>query len=313
MTGKDQSSGDELRALLEKFAATAGDPPEHGLARVAVMRRRRMRHRRGAVAATMALAVLGLGGGLWVSGMGDEDHDVVAADMPEDDTEPPTLPDRLVVLCGPEGIEVPVASIRPQADGLHIVFNNADTRTIRVWVTSAQSGWDSGEVTVSPGETEIRQPVPPGVLDVGCRVGGVDQQRQITLVDEEGLYTEPMLACGSTSEAEDLAAVEGPEYSWVATVRTALAAYMQDGDTVVPVKAYPEQHFSDPTTDPVAQVIRDDEPVAFAHLEPGPADGEWAGVSRVEACPSFLVAQGDEATPPEGGSGGATSSSSPGG
>ena len=51
----------DLRSELERLASSVGDPPEHGLERVAARRHRRLRRRRGAVATAAVLAVLTVG------------------------------------------------------------------------------------------------------------------------------------------------------------------------------------------------------------------------------------------------------------
>jgi hypothetical protein len=286
---------DDLRPLLEEIAATAGDPPEHGLKRVALLRRRRKRHRRGAVAAAMALAVSTIAAAPWLAGFWDRDHDVTAADETEDRRTPPAeLPDVLQMRCSSQGIEVPVASIRPQPDGMHIEIQNDLRTSTEVWVTSDE--WDSGPISVDRGETNLRQPVPPGVLTVGCRIGGEEQQRRVDLVDAEGLYTAPELSCPDDDRAEltDLPVAE-PTRSYVSAVGQALEDFLDDGDDTRPLDGYPNQRFGDPTADPTVRVVRDGENVAFVHLtseaseEDGSGElGVWSGARLVSACVEFL-------------------------
>ena len=116
----------DLRSRLERLASSAGDPPEHGLDRVAARRHRRLHRRRGAVATATVLAVLAAAVSL-ISESLREDPDTVAAD---DETDVPAdapveEPKLVEVRCEPTGIVVPVASVRAQRDGLHLRVLNS--------------------------------------------------------------------------------------------------------------------------------------------------------------------------------------------
>lgn len=299
MTRDDEAANDgELRSLLEKIAATAGDPPEHGLARVADMRRRRKRHRRGAVATAMALTVTGIGTSAWLTSQGDGEEDLaVAAQGEEHSASPAELPDVLEVRCSPDGIELPVASIRPQTDGLHLEVVNGFRRQVELRVTSELTGWDSGPVAIDPGSSELRQPLPPGVLTVGCAVDEVEERRRAELVDEDQLYEEPTLSCPEEHHrAEPLGEreVDPPVNSHTDAVQVALEGIIEDTDDVLPLDGYPEQEFGDPTANPVVRVVREESTVAFVALEPADAEapwsaeGPWSSALVVEACEELL-------------------------
>ena len=123
----------DLQLLLEQIAASAGDPPEHGLAGVAARRRRRKRHRRGAVATAMTLAVVATVAAPFVV---LDDHDDVTAGnaASEGGALRAELPDAVQLTCARTGIDVPVASIRPQRDGLHVEVVNELPGSTQVWV-----------------------------------------------------------------------------------------------------------------------------------------------------------------------------------
>jgi hypothetical protein len=295
------TSDDDLRRLLQKIAATAGDPPEHGLERVAMLRRRRKRHRRGAVAAAMALAVSGIAAAPWLASLADEGEDVTAAAETGKGRRPPTeVPDVLLMECSRDGIDVPVATIRPQDDGMHVVVQNDMASATTVWVQSEQ--WDSGEIAIDPGQTSLTQPVPPGVLTVGCRIAGADEQRRVDLVDVDRLYTPPELSCaaGARTELTDLPVAE-PTRLYGPAVNDALGEYIGDEDEVRPLDGYPDQRFGDPTLDPTVRVVRDGETVAFVHLVGAQgSDGErppWSSARRVEACNNFLMETDPDPSP----------------
>lgn len=293
MTGDEEAANDgELRSLLEKIAATAGDPPEHGLARVADMRRRRKRHRRGAVATAMALTVTGIGGTAWLSSQREGEDDLAVAAQGDDQRESTAaLPDVLEVECSPDGIVVPVASIRPQPDGLHLEVVNGSQRRAELRVTSQLMGWDSGPVPIEPGTNELRQPLPPGVLTVGCMVDEVEELRRAELVDEEQLYEEPSLSCPEEQRQADPLGeqeVDPPAAGYTVAVRKALDGVIEDTDDVMPLDGYPEQEFGDPTVDPMVRVVRDGHTVAFVALLPADVEGPWSSAALTEACQDFL-------------------------
>jgi len=314
---------DDLRALLDKFAANAGDPPEHGLDGVMARRRRRTRHRRGAVATAMALAVFGVVALPWLSGL-QRPHDVSAASegsSPERNTE---LPDVVKLFCAGGGIDVPVASIRPQHDGLHLDVDNRLGATTQVWVTA--DGWSSGRFDVSAGETSKVLAAPPGSLTVGCHAGDTDQQRRVDLVDVDHLYEAPTLDCPEEERAP-LAGVFP-----VVKVTPSLPTAARDALTTdripdsVQMKAftgYPEgdRVWDSPAADPVVQVVRSDETVALVHLagtppaedrgqaapegsdatarEPTPV-APWTSAPLVEHCPAFLAPPSGDVESPRG-------------
>jgi hypothetical protein len=225
----------------------------------------------------------------------DEPADVAATRSDRADSRPATeLPAIVDVRCGPAGIVVPVASVRPQSDGLHLRVLNSHRGATTVWVEGDE--WASGSVRVAAGVTRLRQPVPPGVLTIGCEVQGEREQRRVDLVDVDGLYQVPHLAC----DADDRTALAGlavePETpSLVTATRRALEPVLQPGDSVGAVRGYVGQRLGDPTTDPVTQLSRDSEVVAFIRLrgaeeEPVPP---WV-VAEVEACADVAADLGAE-------------------
>ena len=116
----------DLRSELERLASSVGDPPEHGLERVAARRHRRLRRRRGAVATAAVLAVLAVGALADRAERRDRTDTVTsseAATRPR--PRPSSCPAQVQVRCDPTGIVVPVASVRPQRDGLHIRVSNS--------------------------------------------------------------------------------------------------------------------------------------------------------------------------------------------
>ncbi len=289
----------DLRSRLERIASLAGDPPEHGLDRVAARRHRRLRRRRGAVAAAAVLAVLAVGAPLISHGSRDRTS-VEASGEAGPPGVTPEVPREVVVRCDPEGIVVPVASVRPQRDGLHIRVVNALPRTTVLEVDG--DGWSSGEIEVRPGERAVRQPVPPGKVTISCRIGGATERRRIDVVDLAGYYVEPHLACDDSDVAKlDRLAVDPPSSSVIVAARTALDAWLTGGsrdDEIGPVRGYPSQRLGDATADPMVQVKRDGDVIAFASVRgaEGATDPPYTTVTA-RVCRAMVTTAED---PPDG-------------
>lgn len=282
----------DLRSRLERLASSAGDPPEHGLDRVAARRHRRLHRRRGAVATATVLAVLAAALSL-ISESPRKDPDTVAArnDVGVPGDAPVEEPRVVEVRCRPNGIMIPVASVRAQGDGLHLLVLNSLGVPTQVMVKSTH--WNSGEVPVEGPTKEFIQPVPPGQLEIGCKINGTYQERRVDLVDPQGYYEEPKLACDTTEQPSlhDLP-VEPPSAHPVTAVRLGLGERLTSAHRVGPVKGYENQRLDVPTADPLAAVFRGRDMVAFVHLRgaDGSAAAPFTSISLVEACPDALTA-----------------------
>jgi hypothetical protein len=208
------------------------------------------------------------------------------------------VPRAVEVRCEPTGIVVPVASVRTQNDGLHIRVHNLLGAATTLRVTGGE-GWSSGDVEVEVGTNEVRQPVPPGRVTIGCAIGGEFERRQVSVVDLAGYYTKPALDCddAGVERLRDLA-IDPPERSLVAAARAGLHEHLIGGTKNVPAGAprgYPAQKLSDPNDDPTVQIERDGRVVAFAHVrgEDGAPKGPWATVQWAEVCASEVAAAAD--------------------
>lgn len=244
----------------------------------------------------MTLAVLVVAVGPWLSALGDRE-DVTAGDAGDPGGQA-QMPDMLTVRCTPEGIDVPVASIRPRRDGLHIRVENALADATEVWVRS--DDWDSGRIEVDRGRVTLQQPIPPGVLTVGCHIAGRDERRQVELVDVDEVYEPPELSCegDEQDERDDELPVAEPTESYSAAVRQALAGLVGEDDSILAYGAYPGERLGDVVHDPVVRVVRDDRDVAFVQLQAATTDPDavtspnrprWDRVTHVEACTSFFT------------------------
>ena len=293
----------DLRARLERLASSAGDPPEHGLEKVAARRHRRLRRRRGAVVTAAALAVLLIGVSTVVEGGGNQADDVSVsrADRPSPGGLA-RLPNELTMRCGPRGIEIPVASVRPQREGLHVRVINDQSRPTEVWVINDEEDWSSGEVSVDPGPTSLRVPVPPGALTIGCRVAGHGDERRVDLDDVDGYYRTPQLACQEeeTTELPDLRVVE-PSGSLKTATRNAVAPHVDlEGVAATAVRGYTSQRLGDPWDEPVVQLERDGNTEAFVYFgkRDNRVDGKWVKVRLVVACNDLLADAASTTTTP---------------
>ncbi len=286
----------DLRSELERLASSVGDPPEHGLERVAARRHRRLRRRRGAVATAAVLAVLTVGA-LTLAERRDPEDTVTSSRSPSPPAAPAELPSQVQVLCEPSGIVVPVASVRPERDGLHIQVSNSLGAPSVVEVEG--DGWRSGHIEVPPGVTEVRQPVPPGELTIGCDIAGEMQRRRVDLVDLGGYYRAPELECEQADVVtlRDLPVELDGATNIIVAARAALHPHLTDGtdgDAIGPLRGYQSQRLGDSTADPVVQVTRDGKVIAFAHVRgaEGAVAPPWTTVSEAEVCGSVV------ATPP---------------
>jgi hypothetical protein len=280
----------DLRSRLERIASSAGDPPEHGLEQITARRHRRLRRRRGAVATAAVLAVVAVITSLIGRSLADDPATVTASETDDATAAAVEVPRSVEIRCEPTGIVVPVASVRPQRDGLHmLVVNNLPSPT-RVGVTSAE--WASGPIPVPSGVTEVVQPVPPGAVTVSCDIAGDPERRRIDLVDPSGLYREPQLDCDQADRTEltDLE-IAPAEMSLGPAVRRGLAGRMLDSDTVDAIHGYPSQRITTDTTDPVVEVARDGEVIALVHVRgaDGSAAPPWTTLSEVDGCASALA------------------------
>ena len=214
---------------------------------------------------------------------------------------PAEVPRIVEVRCEPTGIVVPVASVRAQRDGLHIRVHNllATETTLQV----RGGGWFSGDIPVAEGTREVRQPVPPGDLTIGCEIGDELQRRQVTLVDPAGYYDEPALECDDAGmeRLTDLP-IDPAEGSLSAAAREGLRDHIVGGTAdggigITAPRGYPSQKLSDATNDPTVQLERDGKVVAFAHVrgEGGVPEGPWVMVARADVCASVLATAADEA------------------
>lgn len=289
------SDDKDLRSELERLASSVGDPPEHGLERVAARRHRRLRRRRGAVATAAVLAVLTVGV-LALAERRDRHDAVTASDAARPEGAPAELPSEVVVLCDPAGIVVPVASVRPERDGLHIqVVNSLGAPTV---LHVDGDRWRSGDIEVDPGLHEVRQPVPPGELTIGCEIAGELQRRRVDLVDSGGYYRVPELSCDQADAVtlRDLPVGVPQATNITVAARAALQPYVSGGadnnDEIGALRGYQSQRLGDATDDPVVQVTRAGKVIAFAHVRG--ADGEtsapWTTVTEAKVCSSALAA-----------------------
>jgi hypothetical protein len=301
----------DLRSELERLASSVGDPPEHGLERVAARRHRRLRRRRGAVATAAVLAVLTVGV-VALAERRDRHDTVTASDTARPEGAPAELPREVQVLCDPTGIVVPVASVRPERDGLHIrVANSLGAPTV---LEVDGAGWRSSDIEAPPGISEVRQPVPPGELTIGCEIAGEMQRRRVDLVDAGGFYRVPELSCDQADVVTlgDLPVGVPEESNIIDAARAALHPLLTGGaddDGIGPLRGYQSQRLGDATDDPVVQVTRAGKVIAFVHLRgaEGATSAPWTTVSEADVCGSAL------ATPPPAETTTSTAASTPAG
>jgi hypothetical protein len=248
------------------------------------------------------LAVLAVGAPLISHGLDDDRESVTASETASPAGAPAEVPRLVEVHCDATGILVPVASVRPQRDGLHIRVHNSLPAATTIEVEA--DDWESGEIVVQRGVHDLRQPVPPGQLTIGCEIAGRLERRRVDLVDPSGYYQVPELACDEADREtlEDLP-VDPPRGNIVAAARAALDPYLVDGthdDGIGALRGYPAQRLSDATDDPVVQLVREGDVIAFAHVRgaEGALVAPWTSVAEAEVCSSVLGAAPPTDAPP---------------
>lgn len=252
-----------------------------------------------------------LAGALILDPLREEPGQVTASEAVPPSGSRARIPDVLEVRCTPKGIEIPVASVRPRRDGMHVRVVNALGRPTRVEVRS--SHWSSGLVRVAAGATPLRQPVPPGVLTIGCDIAGHFDQRRVDLVDTGHLYTAPALACPEKDQKTlENVPVDPSALSIIPAVRRGLAPRVTEQvatTEIGPVAGYPGARLGDPTIDPVVQVGPPGAVVAIAHVrgDHGAISPPFTTLITVDICASALAKSKPGTVPP-----GSTSTTEPG-
>jgi hypothetical protein len=254
----------------------------------------------------MALAVGGFVTVSWLSGV-QHSHDIAAGSTAKGSGHHAELPDRVELTCASERIDVPIASIKPQGDGLHLRIDNQRGVRTDVWVVS-EGPWRSGRFSVPAGVSSRVLAAPPGKLTVGCNVGSTEQQRQVDLVDADHHYTPAQLDCatGQQKRLPGTFRVDGTEQALPEAARSALGERIRDTDQLRPFSGYAEVRYDSPTVDPAVQVRRRGETVALVHITgrpdadaapkgtvPPTVTAPWA-TARVDFCPDFLKPQGPD-------------------
>jgi hypothetical protein len=258
----------------------------------------------------MALAVFGVVVLPWLSERNS--HDITAASgAGAGDGPSAKLPDIVTLTCLPESIDVPNASIRPQANGMHLRVVNKLGRSTEVWVES-ETGWSSGRFTVKPDTTNVVVSAPPGRLVVGCHAGKQEPERDVELVDADGVHRDFGLDCPEDKQGSDPTKFQVPtEMSSLAeAARRALAEQKQmpEGSHIAPYNGYSETLYTTPMADPAVRVVRDGDTVAIVHLTGTVPDdatdvsgltmkAPWREIHLIEFCPAFRQSQADTGSP----------------
>jgi hypothetical protein len=230
-----------------------------------------------------------LGGVSLVMDGGPDDDQVAVSPARRPSGAAAQLPDTVSVHCTPNGIEIPVASVRPQRDGMHLrVFNELTTSTeVRV---VKDDEW-AGRRSFAPGMWPLLQPVPPGTLRIGCVINGVERSLTVELVDVHRYYREPKLECPSGDKAireTDLQGAEPDKSMSTATLNAVRSKGIQDdGLEAGAMRGYPSQRLDYSTEEPKLQVSRRGDTVGFVQLRRDDPEAPWK-VATIDACQSFL-------------------------
>lgn len=207
-----------------------------------------------------------------------------------------TIPDEARVRCTEEGVDAFTSEVRPQGDGIHILFDNqTDRRTF--YLRDADSTAPNHGGRLSPhAATEIRATFAPGEILVGCfptqndspfsEVEGQGFGR-LSIVDPEGLWVSPEPDCTDPSKRPRVTAseVSGPDEPDFESMARQYVPGVEPND-VFEHPGYPETEFH---ADEMLLVLRDGE--SIASLSFFQEQGSWK--IGVRACPDSGIG-GDE-------------------
>jgi hypothetical protein len=192
-----------------------------------------------------AAAALFLGGGLVARLAFDHGPDPAPTARPTPSVDISTIPDVARVVCDGAGATATTPVVRPQRDGIHVVFDNrAGYRAYFFPDSEFQPSVGHGG-RLSGSRTETLTENGPGAFFAGCFRSSADEGRitdpgyvSLFATDPEGLYTPEALDCDAP-ERHVLRRV-GPAQDLVALVRTIPGVLPDD---VVLRPGYPDEAF----------------------------------------------------------------------
>jgi hypothetical protein len=213
---------------------------------------------------------------------------------PLEERVPGELPDVAEIVCGPEGAVALTPEIRPQRDGIHLEIHNHGGDRGEFYLVDPHGGNEIGGLP----EDGVRENVSsfgPGPLQIGCAgyAGGFsydgtgsERHARLTIVDPEGLWTEPELECGDGRRRRtiptDRLATEGPGVQPpVERLIREFVPGIEPGD-VIERPRYPDSQFKIETR----TLVRDGRRIARLYLSRG--GGVWSVMPYV--CPGYGIA-----------------------
>lgn len=114
-----------------------------------------------------------------------------------------SAPPVALIRCGDQRTVALTRTVRPQADGIHLVIqNSSDDHAF--YLSSPEDGSNQGGFLDDDPTTAVLTSMPPGDLSITCHKRGqhpasneeVDPEAHIEIVDPEDLWTSPVLECG---------------------------------------------------------------------------------------------------------------------
>lgn len=180
------------------------------------------------------------------------------------------------ITCEPESVRLDATSVRARPDGVHVAVANL-SRALYLDITSAD-GESTERLPLTPGLLEQATfALPPGRVSVACvagrEVGRPREPATLLILDPQGLWVSPQLACDETLTIDFEVALADEEPS--ATFRRSLPGLTEADELMKP--GYPQTRWHGD----LLVVLREGEAVARVTR----AESEGMFDVSVDACP----------------------------
>lgn len=233
-------------------------------------------------AGMLALVVVTVGAGVV--------YGVPAISRPTPAEDSSRVPDVARVICTEDGTEVGTPRVRAQRDGVHFrIINHSDNRELYLRDADGSDVYNESERIPAPGSAEIRSPVPPSMILVGCLGSSATEDTEtglarLRIVDPGQLWMRPaQLGCADATS-------EGPRFDVKVAPSLRLVDVVQMIPGVRPTDSlqrlgYPQQPgYSDADR----HLIREGKAVALLWFYQQPSG--WR-VDAVSSCPEAEIGQ----------------------
>jgi len=229
------------------------------------------------------LFVLALAAALALPACGAGEESGPAASTQASEPPEPALPDLARVVCesqGPPRVETP--SVKPQRDGVHLVFVNETGKDLSFSIEDPSEGGMGADAPrgTSTQVTDLH----PGTVTIACydpytEDGSEVPRTPLEIVDDDGVWISVRLDCtAGFDQVADYAEGARGDADPLEATRKGIGSYIEPGDVVEPAG-----YLDAPT--PLYRLVRDGEVLAVVELLDDGAGG-WLE-SSVTGCSSL--------------------------